>query len=77
MTNKIDERSILIQNNQTIKEIFGEYDENIQIIERELNINIVINSDQIKLLGDTESVIMGEKLIYNLIEIVQKRKKAG
>lgn len=75
MTDKIDERSIVIHNNQTIKEIFGEYDDNIQIIEKELNINIIIKNDEVRLFGDTESVIMGEKLIYNLIEIVQKQKR--
>lgn len=75
MPNNIDEKSILIENSQVIRELFGNFDENINIIEDELDISIRIRENEIKLNGESQSVQLGEKLIYHLIEIVKKQKK--
>ena len=73
MTDKADEKRIEIHNNQIIREIFGEFDENIDIIKSKLNLDIIICNGDIRLYGDNETVNLGEKLIYNLIEIVKKQ----
>ncbi len=75
MTNNIEENSILIESENIIREIFGDLDENINLIKNELNIDIVIREGEIKLYGDRVSIDLGEKLIYNLIEIVKSQKK--
>lgn len=75
MTDKADEKRIEIHNNHIIREIFGEFDENIDIIKRKLNIDIIICNGDIRLYGDNEAVNLGEKLIYNLIEIVKKQRR--
>lgn len=75
MPNNIEENSIIIENQEIISEIFGELDENINIIKEELDINIAIRDGEIKLYGDRVSIDLGEKLIYNLIEIVKKQGK--
>ena len=58
-----------------MKEIFGKFDENINIIKEELNINVMIRNGEIELNGDKESVDLGQKLIYNLIEIINSQDK--
>ncbi len=73
MTNSI-ERGIEIENHGIINEIFGEFDENLDIIKKELNVDVFIRNGQVKIYGDSEAVNMGEKLIYNLIIMVQSYK---
>ncbi len=75
MPNNIEENSIVIENQEIISEIFGELDENINIIKEELGISIAIRDGEIKLYGDRVSIDLGVKLIYNLIEIVKKQGK--
>jgi phosphate starvation-inducible PhoH-like protein len=66
------EKSILIENSKIIQEIFGDLDENIDIIKKELNINLYIRENEIKLKGDKNFVEFGEKLIYHLIFLVKQ-----
>jgi len=75
LPNNIEENSIIIENHEIIREIFGELDENINIIKEELGINIAIRDDKIKLYGNKVSIDLGEKLIYNLIDIVKEQGK--
>ncbi len=75
MPNNIEENSIMIEDNEIIREIFGDFDENINIMKEELGINIAIRDGEIKLYGDRVSIDLGQKLIYNLIEIVRKQGK--
>lgn len=75
MTDKADEKRIEIHNNQIIREIFGEFDENIDIIKNKLKIDIIICNGDIRLYGQSEAINLGEKLIYNLIEIVKRQKR--
>ena len=75
MSNIIEENSIVIENDKIIREIFGDFDESIYILEQKLWISIVIREGEIKIYGNRTSIDLGEKLIYNLIEIVKKQKK--
>lgn len=73
---EITERRIIeIKDYNIIKEMFGSFDENINIIKEELNIDIVIRENKIELFGDEKWINIGEELIYNLIEIIKKNKK--
>lgn len=74
MTNIIEEISVEIENERIIREIFGDFDENINIIEEELGISIAIREGEIKLYGNKASIDLGQKLINNLIEIVERQK---
>lgn len=75
MTNNIEENSIVIENNETLRELFGDLDENINIIKEELGINIATRENEIKLYGNRVSIDLGENLIYNLIDIIKKHGK--
>lgn len=75
MANNIGKKTVEIENNLVMKEIFGDFDENINIIKEELNIDIVIRDGEIELYGEKESVDLGQKLIHKLIKIVNSQKK--
>ncbi len=69
------EKTIEVSNHSTINEIFGEFDENLQIIKRELNVDIAVRDNAVKLFGDEAAVTLGERLLNNLVEIVQSYKR--
>lgn len=69
------EKKILIEDNHIMREIFGELDENINIIENELDVKVIIGDGEIRLLGNEELLIAAERLIYNLIDIIKVQKK--
>ncbi|MSU01743.1 PhoH family protein [Tissierella sp. DSM 105185] len=71
----MEENSIVIENNETLRELFGDLDENINIIKEELGINIATRENEIKLYGNRVSIDLGESLIYNLIDIIKKHGK--
>ncbi len=69
------EKRILIEDNNILREMFGELDGNINIIENELDIKAIIGDGEIKLLGYEEDLISAERLIYNLIDIIKVQNK--
>ncbi|HEY8362641.1 MAG TPA: PhoH family protein [Tissierellaceae bacterium] len=75
MQNSVHDNSIIIDDSQIIREIFGAFDENINIIREELGVDIQIRDGEIRLYGDEIAVELGKKLIYNLIEIIKKQKR--
>ncbi|WP_283244300.1 PhoH family protein [Wansuia hejianensis] len=75
MVNNIIEKSLSIENNQIISEIFGELDENINIINNELDIKVLMGDGSIRLVGKEDNINLGEKLIYELINIINVQRK--
>ncbi|MCF6461076.1 PhoH family protein [Clostridium sp. Cult3] len=69
------ERQVAIEDNQIISELFGKLDENIKIIEKELNIEIILREGKLTIIGDRLSAELGERLIQKLIEIISIQKK--
>src|SRR5699024_4808119 len=55
--------------------MFGELDQNITIIEDELDINVRLRDGKIKLIGRSDKINIGEKLIFNLIDIIKSQDK--
>ncbi|HSH36480.1 PhoH family protein [Schnuerera sp.] len=69
------ERQIFIEENQLISQLFGKFDENVKIIEKELGIRILLRDGNIIIKGDILSAELGERLIYKLVEIIKSQKK--
>ncbi len=69
------ERQVFIEDNQLILELFGKLDENVKIIEKELDVEIVLREGKIIIIGDELSSELGERLIKKLIEIIKAQKK--
>lgn len=68
-----EERTLQI-NNENLFTIFGKFDENLDLIEKELNIDVLLTKDKLNLYGDLKSVDLGEKLFQNLEYIAKKQK---
>lgn len=75
MTKNIYEREITINENGIIAELFGQLDENVKIIEKELNIEILLRDGKVVLLGDQGPTELGERLIGVLVDIINKQKR--
>lgn len=75
MGNEKIEKEVIIENNNIINEIFGRLDENINIIKDKLNVNVLLREGKVKIIGEEKQVDLGEKLIYDLIEIIKSQKK--
>ncbi len=52
--------------------VFGSFDENIRIIEREFDVQAVYRGTEIKLVGDPENVMLAAKAIEGLLELAAK-----
>lgn len=75
MKKDIKEKRIAIEDNNIIPELFGKFDENIKIIEKEFNVEIVIREEEIRIIGEELAVTLTERLLLKLSEILKKEKK--
>ena len=57
------------------RELFGDFDENVKLIEKTFNVNIVSREDEVQVIGDKNSAVIVEKLIKRLIQIIKKQGK--
>ena len=71
----MQEKNILIDDTNIVSELFGKFDENIRIIEKEFNVDILLREGEIKISGEQLFVALAEKLIYKLIDILKSEKK--
>lgn len=68
---KLSEKMIQIPN-EHIRNIFGEFDQNIKKIEKKLNITIVDRSEGIKIIGEIQSVDRAFRIITQLLQTSRK-----
>lgn len=65
-------RKIEVRDQDFIKQLFGNFDENLRVISQSLKIDLVQRNGDVLIIGDQESVLLGEKLIGELMEIVKR-----
>ncbi|WP_132996114.1 PhoH family protein [Sporanaerobacter acetigenes] len=75
MSKDITEKIIAIEDENVIFELFGKFDENIKIIESEFGVEILLRSGEIKIIGEEIPVMLVDRLIYKLIEIIKAQGK--
>lgn len=63
------EQSINLERMEEAASLFGPFDENIRIIERELHVQIVVRDDELKISGDGEQVMYAEKAVRGLLSL--------
>lgn len=63
---------IVKADNNAISNIFGQFDENITKIEKELSVKIVNRSEGIKIVGEEENCIKAEAVVKALVEAASK-----
>lgn len=70
----IKQKDITIDDTNIIKELYGIFDRNIRIIEKELEVNINLKEGTLKVSGATDNVNLVDKLIPKLIKIIEEKK---
>lgn len=73
MERETQERRVNIYKNDYSLELFGKFDENIKLIEKEFNVDIVSREGEIRILGEEPYISFVQKLINTLIEIIEKQ----
>lgn len=68
-----EERTLQIDND-ILSIIFGKFDENLNTIKEELNIDVMLINDKLNLYGNSKSLEIGEKLFHNLEYIARNQK---
>ena len=66
------EQIISIERMEDAVAIFGSFDENIRIIERELGVTVVNRDSQLKISGDGEAVLHAGKAVNALLDLAAK-----
>lgn len=65
----MQERKIQFDNTEDVLVIFGNFDENVSLLEKEFNVQIICRDDTIKIAGDADGVEKAAKSIDALIEM--------
>jgi len=69
------ERIINVERMENILELFGNYDENVNIIQREYSVAILSRGGDIKITGDEENVFAASKAVDALLALVNRGEK--
>lgn len=73
MESKI-QKKIEIKEQEFVKELFGNFDKNINLIQEKLNIDVVQREGDILLIGNEKKVLLGERLIKELMGVVKNNE---
>lgn len=73
MERETQERRVSINRNDYVLELFGNFDENVKLIEREFDVDIVSREGEIRILGEEPRISFAEKLINSLLGIIEKQ----
>lgn len=52
--------------------LFGSFDENIKIIEKEFEVNVIVRGSDMKILGNEENVDKAKRAVSNLLRLINK-----
>ena len=66
------EKIISIENMEAIASLFGSFDENIRMIEREYAVSIVSRGSDLKIIGSEEGVFAAQRAINSLLNLIAK-----
>jgi len=71
LARETQEKRVKVDGDDFTKELFGNLDENIRLIEKELNVDIVSREGEVRILGQEPTISIAEKLVLKLIEMVK------
>lgn len=66
------DKSLVVTNMNHILNLFGNYDENIKLLQDELNVRVVTRGSDIKLIGADADVEKAYSCISSLLRIAEK-----
>ena len=68
------EQSINVERMEDAIDIFGSFDENIKLIERELGVTVVNRDAQLKISGEAENVLYAVKAVQGLLNLAGRKE---
>ena len=66
------EQTINVERIEYLISVFGSFDENIKIIERELDVRVIYRETEIKIVGEPEAVMTAAKVVEGLLSIASR-----
>lgn len=69
------QRKITIKGQEFANELFGNYDQNLKIIQNYIKVDIVLRNEDIVIIGNEKDVLLGEKLIKQLMYMVNNKEE--
>ena len=66
------DRSISADRVEDILSVFGSFDQNLHIIEKEFNVRVTDRDAELKIAGEPEDVVSAEKAVQNLLRLAAK-----
>ena len=69
------EKTIAVDSMETMLSLFGSYDENVNLIQREYNVAILGRGEDIKITGDEQGVFNACEAVNGLITMINKGEK--
>ncbi len=66
------EQSVSLERMEEAAALFGSFDENLRLIERELGVQVVVRGEELKLTGEPENVVLGTKVIQGLMSLIAR-----
>ncbi|MDF2591283.1 MAG: PhoH [Clostridia bacterium] len=73
MSNNFPEKRIELINHEKTQELFGSFDENLKIIEKELLVSLLIREGVLKIIGDEKNIDRASRVM----EILMKKQDEG
>ena len=68
------EQSINMERIEDVIDLFGSFDENIKLIERELGVTVVNRDEQLKISGEAENVLYAVKAVQGLLNLAGRKE---
>jgi len=68
----LSEKIIVLKEDDAVSMLLGDFDSNIKLIEKLLNVEIITRGDDIKIKGNDSDVLKTEKVINNLLTLIRK-----
>ena len=68
------EQTINIQRMEDVIDVFGSFDENIKLIERELGVTVVNRDSELKISGEAENVLYAVKAVQGLLNLAGRKE---
>lgn len=69
------QKRVHLENDDFIRELFGNFDENIKLIQRLMEVDVVIREGEVIIIGDEKKSELGGRLIHELMNIFEKDKE--
>jgi phosphate starvation-inducible PhoH-like protein len=73
LSNNFPEKTIEIMDYEKIQELFGSYDENLKLIEKELLVSLLIREGELKIIGEEKNI----EIASRAMEILMKKQDDG